>query len=94
MSEKIDQSLIRKLVREVISEVVSGEEKAGPGQPKSSRAARKPVVEEVTISSDADLSRFIKHLLALSKYCAPSVLRYISPKTTVPCWVRRGWQPT
>jgi hypothetical protein len=67
MSDKIDRSLIRNLVREVISEVVAGEEKAGPGQPKSSRAARKPVVEEVTISSDADLSRFVKHLLALSK---------------------------
>jgi len=51
----------------VISDVVAGEAKAGPGQPKPSHAVRKPVVEEVTISSDADLSRFVKHLLALSK---------------------------
>jgi hypothetical protein len=69
MSDKIDQSLIRNLVREVISEVIAGGVTVRQGQDnlKAPPAARKLVVEEVTIASDADLSRFVKHLIALSK---------------------------
>jgi hypothetical protein len=63
MSDILDRSLIRNLVREVISEVIAGEVQDGQTPP----AKHKPVVEEVKINNDDDLSRFVKHMLALSK---------------------------
>ncbi|MBT3226053.1 MAG: hypothetical protein HN580_21820 [Deltaproteobacteria bacterium] len=79
MSGNIDRTLIQNLVREVISEVVRGtvpnQQQRGepkqvaskPVEPKPPSYTGKPILDEVTITTDDELKRFVKYLLVLSK---------------------------
>jgi hypothetical protein len=70
MTDTLDKSTLRGLVREVISEVVSDRVKRRKGAADDSGTTTnqgEAVVEEVSITSDADLADFVKRLLSLSK---------------------------
>ena len=80
MNMTTDRKLIQSLVREVIAEVIAGSvtrrSTSESDKPttlleasalKPSRDPGKPIVEDVKINSNEDLSNFVGYLLALSK---------------------------